>query len=395
MLQNGNLLRGTITQEEDRYHVSVDGGLIHVAAHEVLLTCRTLEEAYEGRRALIQPGFIRDHLNLAQWCQRHGLLESAAEQLAQARSIEPRHPMIPLIEQRIKTSLCRPEASTEPVQLAAPPPTPEELDRLVSAMPPGSVETFTQTIHPLLVNNCTAAGCHGPGSECKFRLLRPGRGKPATRRLTQRNLQSTLEWVDRDHPGASKLLTAPLEVHGSAEGPVFRDHQAEQYRRLVDWVYLVAQKSPPPWSLPKQPGQPILGETSGPSSVRRAVHAAAGPSGGRNMFQIAPGVVPRHVPLPSQRFSPGSTLLAPRAMPTPSGTDPAPASAPQPLPGADPFDPEVFNGRFFPERRPSDQGALLPRPAPPHPDRRPTGPPWPSATPPQAAAIEPLAPRTR
>jgi hypothetical protein len=180
-----------------------------------------------------------------------------------------------------------------------------------------------------------------------------------------------------------------LEAHGSTEGAVFQDHQADQYRRIVDWVYLVAQKTPPPGSFPGQPHQPIDGRLSTTSSVQPAVHTTPSAFGGKEMFQIAPGVVPRHVPLPSQRFNPGSIRPGPSAMPTPSSVGMAQGSAPQPLRGADPFDAQVFNGRFFPDRQPAQQGAPLPRPASPHPDWQPTGPPWPNAAPtPQAAATE-------
>jgi hypothetical protein len=393
VLQNGNLLRGTITQTGDRYHVAVDGGLIHVTAGDVLFACRTLEEAYGQKRALIQPGVARDHLKLAQWCQRHGLLELAAQELAQAKATEPRHPMIPLIEQRIKTSLCRPEGIARPAPAADLPPSPEELDRLVRGMPAGAVETFTQTIQPLLVNNCAAAGCHGPGAEGKYRLLRPAWGKPASRRLTQRNLHGTLEWVDRDDPAASKLLTAPLEAHGSAEGAIFKDHQADQYQRIVNWVYRVAQKTPLPRILPEQPDQPIPGQTGAPSSVLPAVHTAAGMSGVTGAFQLAPGVVPPNVPLPSQRFDAGSIRLGLDAWPRPSSTGMAPVPAPQPLESVDPFDPEVFNRRFHPKRPRAENASLLPSAAT-YPDREPAAPPWPSAQPTgQPAATEAPTPR--
>ena len=349
VLQNGNHLRGTITQTDDRYHVTVDGGRIHVDADVVLFTCRTLEEAYGQKRARIQPGVARDHLELAQWCQRNGLLEFAAQELAQAKAVEPRHPLIPLVELRIKTSLCQPGGSPRPASPADLPPSLKELDRLVGGMAPGSVETFTQTIQPVLVNNCGAAACHGPGTKSRYRLLRPGRGKPASRRLTQRNLHSTLEWVDRDDPSASELLTAPLEAHGSADGAIFKAHEADQYQRLVDWVYQVAQKPPPPRGLPGEAEGPIPGRSPARSSVLPAAHTAPGTPGRDGAFQFAPGVVPRNVPLPSQRFNAGSIRLGQEAWPSTSGSGMAPTSAPQPLQTADPFDSEVFNRRFFPE----------------------------------------------
>jgi len=346
LLRNGNVLQGRITQTGDHYAVALDSGEIYVKATDVEFRCRSLEEGYQRKRALVQPGDVREHLELAQWCQRHGLLASAARELAEARTLAPAHPLIPLVERRIKMSLCQPEKTEPAVEPVDTAPSPDELDQLVRGMPPGSVETFTQTVQPLLANHCSAAGCHGPQTESRFRLLRLPWGRPASRRLTQRNLHSTLQWIDRSDPAASTLLTAPVQPHGSAKTAIFTDRQLDQYRQIVDWVYQVAHKDQPVTTVSHEAPQELPGKAKPPWLAMPAVHTAPGqsagdapPDGGLDPSnpdpptqndQVDPGRATLHIDpqrtVPSSIIIPGTTL-------------------PQFVP-ADPFDPEIFNRRF-------------------------------------------------
>ena len=115
-----------------------------------------------------------------------------------------------------------------------------ELDRLSRAMPPGGMETFTATVQPLLLNSCSTHECHGPRSASKFRLLRAHPGRVPSRRLTQRNLHSVMQWIDRENPTASPLLTQSIKPHGPKRAVIFDAANAEQYRELVNWVGRVA-----------------------------------------------------------------------------------------------------------------------------------------------------------
>ena len=52
-----------------------------------------LEEGYQRKRAAMAMDNVQDHLELAQWCQRHGLYRFAADELAAAAAhrTEPSH----------------------------------------------------------------------------------------------------------------------------------------------------------------------------------------------------------------------------------------------------------------------------------------------------------------
>ena len=343
LLRNGQTLTGKIARSGDRYYVAINGGEISVRSSEVEMACRSLDEAYQQKRSRIQQDNIRDHLELAQWCQQQGLLGAAAQELADAMAIDPTHPMIPLVDRRLKLAVLGPQKADRPANPADRPPTNEELDRLVRGMPPGTVETFTQTIQPMLMNNCTASGCHGPGPQQGFSLLRAPTGRPPSRRLTQRNLLATIQLINRSDPASSLLLSAPTRPHGTAKAPIFTDHQLTQYQQLVDWVYSVAQMSSP--VSPGKHREPARR----PSRVFPAGHTAPlSPEERTFPPSTLNPLVPRVSPSPGAAgLTPGASERNPAGRPAPK----SPLNRAQPIPTsppADSLDPEVFNRQFAP-----------------------------------------------
>ena len=246
LLRNGQMLEGRIVRTEDHYQVNLPDGEIRVRACDVELCCQTLEEGYQRKRAAIQVSNAQDHLQLAQWCERHGLYKFAANELADAAAIEPNHPMLGVLRRRLEMDLEPPQQPLEPSGPIEKVPSAEDLDRLTRGMPPGSMEMFTQTVQPLLMNYCMTSGCHGPQSQTKLRLMRAPMNQPPGRRITQRNLHAVLQEIDYANPSASRLLTAICASHGPVKAAIFTDRQAGQYRRILDWVNLVTQQQQQP-----------------------------------------------------------------------------------------------------------------------------------------------------
>ena len=327
LLRNGQVIEGKITRAGDLYYVTLPNGEIRIRAADVEFCCPNLEEGYRSKRAAVRLGNVHDHLELAQWSLRHGLFGHAGRELADALDADPTHPMIGVLERRLKMAMQPPATPPQPAKPSNPAPSLEGLDRLVRGMPPGSVETFAERIQPLLMNNCTAAGCHGQGSETDFRLLRVPVGRPPSRRLTQRNLHATLQLIDREKPSASPLLTAPIRPHGTAKTAIFTDRQITQYRWMVDWVRRVAERPEPevPATVAPQEKPPVRAmpaESGGFDSPRpEASHPA-------DRQIVAEAVEKGLLPL-RPKVKRGASL--PRFVP------------------ADPFDPEIFNRRFFGE----------------------------------------------
>lgn len=357
MLRNGEVFRGIISRSGDRFLVTVPSGRVVLRASEVDFCCSTLQEAYHRKRERKPPDSVQDHLALAQWCQRYGLLESAAEELAAAKAADPSHPMIPLVERRIAAAS---EATLRQASPAKPVPggiSPMQLDRMVRGMPPGTVESFTQTIQPMLMNNCASGGCHGPAATDTFSLLRIPVGTPPSRRMTQRNLHTVLQWIDQENPDASPLLTAATRPHGSAKAPIFTDRQVAQYRQLLEWVYQVSQVAPPPAPPPQMTQNQAVARPDGaaPAVFHGPVDAAQPADGPQS--EVVPASAVADEPNDAVRTAAGSNPqgTSPSPMPNPAWDRPGVqrgAELPQFVP-ADPFDPEIFNRQFFPAAPPA------------------------------------------
>jgi hypothetical protein len=342
LLRNGQTLEGRIVQGEGLFVVDLGDGQIRVKAADVELVCSSLEDGYRRKRAAIQVGNVHHHLELAQWCLRHGLLGPAAAELADATAAEPNNPMIGAVQHRLKMAL-EPPVLPDAAGKATSGPSNEELDQLVRSLPHGSVETFTQSVQPVLINHCATGGCHGPQSDTALRLYRIPTGKSASRRITQRNLYSVLSFVDRDNPASSRLLTAPSGPHGAAKHAIFNEHQAVQYKRLVDWANQLAQQSAP--ESPATLSAAMPSEAANPASVE------APP---RTLSPEARKAHPLSVGGQNQTARRGAARS-----PSKSPADVAPAPSQQP---ADPFDPEVFNRRCASQKSRS-KGEHAPRDA--------------------------------
>ena len=163
-------------------------------------------------------------------------------------------------------------------------------------------------------------------------------GKPTGRRITQRNLNSVLAYVDCENVTASRLLTAASGPHGTAKHAVFSEHEAAQYNRLVAWVCQLAQQpmsDTPSTVIPVVPAfPPESAPTQAPPQVlskdAQKAHPLSAAAHGQTVHR---GVAPR---------------------PSKPGVDAAQASFDQPV---DPFDPAIFNRRHASEQ-PAEAGPV-------------------------------------
>jgi hypothetical protein len=350
MLRNGQMLEGHIVRVAERYEIVRPTGELHVNASQVLFHCATLEEVYQLRRRGLQGNSAQEHIDLAQWCIQVRLFNEAREELSEAAQIDNRHPLLPVTERRLNMALVPKAArdSTSPKQPAGP--TTQELDRLVRSMPPKTVETFTQSIQPLLVNQCGTAGCHGYGARRGFQLIRAPSDGPPTARATQRNLHATLQWLDLKSPDKSLLLTKSTTPHGSSLTPVFGDRQTVQYRALVSWCYRVAQL--------KAPVVPVAHEEPIDPDAAAAATAAAPAMPRRGTAKNASR---RELDSADADLDSSARSLPPER--TASRGNRRSANVPAAKPQTDPLDPEIFNRAFAPKRPKRDESGLEDDPA--------------------------------
>jgi hypothetical protein len=332
LLHNGEVIEGKITKFQDLYLVDLDHGRIRLKQSDVELVCSSLADGYQQKRAKIQVGNIHDHLELAQWCLRHNLLGPASVELADATTADPKNPMIGALQHRLKMAM-EPPPPAAVKNTAAQGPSNDELDRMLRAVPRAAVETFTQNVQPVLLNRCASSGCHGSQSTSPLKLYRAA-GAASSRRATQRNLYSVLQFIDYANPSASRLLTASSQAHGTAKHPVFSEREGVQFQHLVDWANQLAGRplSNPPASIAR----------GGPAKVVEPLFDDAAPDAlpreSRNARPMT-AAERRHT-----AHRPGTAAKQPE--------EATPAAFDQP---ADPTDPDVFNRRYASENaKPSE-----------------------------------------
>lgn len=328
LLRNGQILEGRITQAAGMHIVAMPGGQIRVKDADVEMVCGSLEEAYQRKRASVQAGDAYQRLELAQWCLRRKLLGPAANEIAEAAKVDPNNPMIGALRHRLE--LAQQPLSIDESKPAPPMYSNDELDRMVRSLPRGSVEAYTQSVQPVLMNSCLSAGCHSMPNGHAPQLARIPLNQTASRRVTQRNLYALLKYIDRDRPAESPLLKAISEPHGTAQTPVFSEHQAAQFQRIAAWVNSIAHR--PELALPRS-------VVPSPASGNPAI-ASPNP-----LLASQPRVLPRD----ARKASP---IHTPRGDPAQRDEQPASPAIGKPqaesLPrtndhSADPFDPEAFN----------------------------------------------------
>jgi hypothetical protein len=323
MLRNGNLLRGQISLLGDRYLVALDReNEVRIPARDVELHCDTLLQAYQWRRNQLPPGQLSARLDLAEWCLRLGLVKQAADEATVAMRLEPDHPRLATLEQRIAAVASQTVTAKPTESVTSLPATIDQLEQSARDLPFGAVERFTATIQPMLLNRCGTNNCHGPGTPNDFHLLRPAPGQTSTRRFTLRNLYSTLQTVDRDSPDESPLLSRSRQAHGPAKSAPFREGEQVQYELLAQWVRQITQ--------PKS--------TNSPATIGRP---------DAQLLQTTRMAGAESSPAISADAANGSLGEAK------NGEAKSSASSPLPATSRDPFDPEVFNRRYLPAPPPN------------------------------------------
>lgn len=305
VLRNRQVLEGEVTPAGDYYLLSLGKtGQVRLAARDVEMVCRSLQEAYERKASSINAKSAAAHVELAEWCLRQSLHEQVRAELAAARAIEPTYRRIAEVEQRL-------EFATTPKQstVVHTPPSvatvgTQQLDRTMKELPPGTVEHFASVIQPILLDRCGNARCHGGNAAGRFQLLQPVAGKVPSRRFTQRNLFSTISIVNKEVAEDSELLAMSLKAHGPVRWAAFKSEEDKQYREVAEWIAslrAVPKQSPPATVNTAQVGKPRHQIGGNPADLERE--------------------------------------------PPPQGK---PEQQPEPFPaaGGDPFDPEIFNRRF-------------------------------------------------
>ena len=322
LLKNRQVLRGEIALYGDRYLITQPHSEIRLQRDQVEHICHDLQEAYRYLQHQIRFGEASDHLQLAQWCVDENLFREARLQLEEGMFKRPDHPRINLIRRQLELANAASTSGTTEKTLNAAQSDSAELEELFNQMPSQVVETFTRVIQPILLNSCSARGCHGLGGDNQFLLHRSTRGRQPSQRVTLRNLQSVMRWIDQENVNNSPLLHFAETPHFTT---ALRDAKKGTWspdsltaRRLSAWVRHFSKHE-----IGSQPPSPVaLSVAAGVARNADIVRSDA-------LFNLADGSKGPDLDVKHRHGRPqASTEFRPR----------------------DPFDPAIFNRRHHPHR---------------------------------------------
>ena len=241
VLRNGNLLRGKIVRLQEHYRVQKSHSELLIPCDRVEMMCHSIDEVYQRRRLHRTGSSADSHVDLARWCLRNGLLEYAARELLDARTIDPEHRSLGSVERQLQLALKNREAKPQEhtAQKTVEPPTEEELQQ-AEDVPLWARKLFVRQIQPLVIDSCATSGCHQVGSQETFQLNRFAVDGPGHPGATLRNLSAIVQQLDLKDPEASPLLVHARHAHGpqGTLSPAPLDRR--KYHMLKTWVEQLA-----------------------------------------------------------------------------------------------------------------------------------------------------------
>ena len=249
LLTNGELLTGRVCRQVDTIVVVTDRGAeLRLPDRDISRFCRDKQDALSYLRRAVNRSNCDDVLEMAEWALRQGMLDECATELAAARKLSPAHPALDNLIERLRQARLGPyRHSPEPAKVAVargrdPLPIPQTRFAQLPAHDRAILASFTKSLQPLLANQCATAGCHGPGNASDLTIRRPIRGRGFTSAQSIANLQATLQYVNRDSPMSSQLLTAfrDAEIHGR----LLSDPRNSPVEKLEVWLQSLSSSPP-------------------------------------------------------------------------------------------------------------------------------------------------------
>ncbi|MEW4456116.1 hypothetical protein AB1L30_25855 [Bremerella sp. JC817] len=346
VLNNGNAMRGLITQEGEFYSLAInEDSIIRLPAERVAFACKSMEEAYLRQKARVGTTALRHHVELANWCLGLDMWEEATYHHEIALRSGPNHPDVVRLDRRYQVKLeerqnpnkveqvhftqpvARPEVDMHVEQASAS----EEMEPTLS---PDVVRYYTSTVQPILLNSCSASLCHASNSENEFKLVQFENVRSIPRRMTIRNMNAVLDYINYDQPLQSKMVTHSSSRHGDGQSP---NLSPEQFTSIRNWVVAVSR---------------------GPRPTRTAIDSSVMPAS----FN-APAETPKALmqpnqtpvkPLPSAPVNPifgGNANASQGGLQRPFRSMPQKGAPVKEAPEVrDEFDPELFNRKYHPNR---------------------------------------------
>jgi hypothetical protein len=276
-----------------------------------------LDDLYEVQYRQLPPRDVEGRIELARGCLQSELSAAAGRVIVELVQLAPDDLRVTNLERQLRQTVNRSAEVTDtgsPVKRDLP--SPADLKGVAERISPSAFDSYMRHVQPMILNHCSASGCHGVASNSDFRLFRPLTGDRVTQRMTQSNLHAVLAQVDRNSPMDSPLLAAATTPHAHFAVPLVSEQtDRRELEMLKAWLRAVGE-----------PSNDAPAESTG-------------------------------VKPPSMLLQPNSP---PRALPPASPLTPAHSqrnSTPRDRRQA--YEAEAFNRKFFPQRF-TDEGPDLP-----------------------------------
>lgn len=247
LLANDNVMVGSVEIVPAGYRVKTSNGVtITIGVDDVAAVCRSFKEIYELKQFAILANQPQKHIELSKWCLQNGLISEAKQQCGFAKDLIGEHEVVLDLRRQIASAEAENAADTA-VNLSKDSTQAEteqsesqvvltgyQLDEMMRNIPKDVLDSYSSYIQFPLISSCTVSGCH-LSNDSKFRLHRRSLHSPVPRRLTQRNLVTMIQWVNRDHLDQSVLLEKASGAHGNLKQPVW-PQDSQPYLLLRQWI---------------------------------------------------------------------------------------------------------------------------------------------------------------
>ena len=270
LLYNGEHLVGEMTEDDKNYVIHRNGGEIVVAKDRVEESFPNISALYEYKRNQIPEKDPDEHLKLARWCLAQKLTAEAKSNLQIVLKLSPKASQARAMLVSIQNAETRQAIAkngdldadvmqsraemTIPQQPRSE--RPSELDDAVirkaqkefgltglpvifdlpTAVAVKRADQFTKAVQPILQASCIR--CHNENQNLAFQLIAIKNRRDQTSEVSRANLDAVLQFVDRNNPAKSEILSTVLLPHGGGKvpRPVFRGSNDPKYQILSAWV---------------------------------------------------------------------------------------------------------------------------------------------------------------
>ena len=245
MLSTGRLVQGRVLRSGEEFVVRGRHGEMFVPSRMVRFQAKNLRDLYYKLRAAVPQENSGEHrVALAKWCMTQQLLPEAQGELKDLLAVDPGHTpardLLRKVDELLDPKQPEPEkpAPKEIISRTARQAgvTSENLESLAGLSHEAGLQ-FVRRIQPILMNNCTTTGCHGPDIKTGLHFDRVSQGQDIHRGIAERNLSALLKYVDLQSPRDSRLLGVANTQHGRrGRHPFSGPRGTEQYQEFRQWV---------------------------------------------------------------------------------------------------------------------------------------------------------------